>query len=88
MHDILFEHQTALDDYHLVSYARAAGIDTALFEREMAAHIYAPRVREDFESGVLSGVKGTPTFYINGVRHDAAHDEETLLVALQEAGAR
>ena len=88
MHDILFEHQTALDDHHLVSHARAVGIDTALFEREMAAHIYAPRVREDFESGVLSGVKGTPTFYINGVRHDAAFDTATLLAALQEAGAR
>jgi len=87
MHDVLFEHQDALDDRHLVGYARALGLDVARFEDEMATHIHAPRVREDFQSGVLSGVNGTPTFFINGVRHDGGSDLETLLAALQEAGA-
>jgi protein-disulfide isomerase len=42
-------------------------------------------VREDFRSGVSSGVNGTPTFFINGVRHDASYDAETLLAALERA---
>jgi protein-disulfide isomerase len=88
MHDTLFEHQRALDDQHLMQYARALGLDIERFEREMAAHIYAPRVREDFMSGVRSGVNGTPTFFINGVRHDAGFALETLLAALRDAGAR
>jgi protein-disulfide isomerase len=88
MHDTLFENQQALDDVSLVTYARALGLDVERFEREMAAHVYAPRVREDFVSGVLSGVNGTPTFFINGARHDGSWDAESLLEALQEAGAR
>ncbi|HWE62710.1 MAG TPA: thioredoxin domain-containing protein [Chloroflexota bacterium] len=87
MHDTLYEHQDALDDLHLLAYAQTLGLDTERFAREMAAHVYAPRVREDFLSGVLSGVNGTPTFFINGVRHDGGYDFETLLAALQDAGA-
>lgn len=83
MHDVLFEHQDALDDRHLVGYARALGLDVARFEDEMATHVHAPRVREDF----MSGVNGTPTFFINGVRHGGGFDLETLLAALQEAAA-
>jgi protein-disulfide isomerase len=88
MHDMLFEHQTALDDPHLLAYADALDLDIPRFEYEMAEHIHAPRVREDFMSGVLSGVNGTPTFFINGVRHDGGYDLESLLAALQDAGAR
>ena len=87
MHDLLFEHQDALNDDHLRSYARALRLDTGRFDREMAAHVHAPRVREDFESGVESGVNGTPTFFINGVRHDGGYDLNSLLAALAEAGA-
>ncbi|MDB5059861.1 MAG: oxidoreductase [Chloroflexi bacterium] len=88
MHDTLFEHQRALDYPHLLSYARALGLDIDRFEREMAAHIHEPRVREDFLSGVLSGVNGTPTFFINGERYSGSYDYATLLLALHEAGAR
>ena len=48
---------------------------------------HAPRVREDFMSGVRSGVNGTPTFYVNGERHDDSYDPETLLAALERAKA-
>jgi protein-disulfide isomerase len=86
MHDHLFEHQRALDDGHLIGYAVALGLDTGRFERDMTEHAYAGRVREDFMSGVRSGVNGTPTFYINGVRHDDSYDLDTLLAAIERAG--
>src|SRR5215472_9124701 len=83
MHDFLFEHQQALDDTHLVHYAVALQLDRGMFEREMAERVYVNRVHEDFLSGVRSGVNGTPTFYINGVRHDASYALETLLAAIE-----
>ena len=49
--------------------------------------MHAERVREDFMSGVRSGVNGTPTFFINGARHDDWYDLETLLDALERAAA-
>jgi len=85
MHDMLFEHQRALDEPHLVQYATAIGLDVARFEMDMAAHTYADRVREDFISGVRSGVNGTPTFFINGQRHDGSYDLKGLLAALELA---
>jgi protein-disulfide isomerase len=85
MHDYLFEHQQALDDAHLVHYAVALHLDEETFKREMTTHVYTNRVREDFLSGVRSGVNGTPTFYIDGVRHDASYALETLLAAIEAA---
>jgi len=85
MHDTLYENQEALDDGALVEYAAAAGLDAAKFTNEMAKHAHAARVREDFMSGVRSGVNGTPTFFINGVRHDDSFDFETLLNAMEQA---
>jgi protein-disulfide isomerase len=82
MHDMLFEHQDALEDEYLLVYAAAIGLDVDRFERELLAGKYAPRVREDFLSGVHSGVNGTPTFFINGRRHDGSYDLETLLEAI------
>jgi protein-disulfide isomerase len=84
MHDTLFEHQQALDDVHLLQYAVALRLDTDRFVREMTEHMYVARVREDFLSGVRSGVNGTPTFFINGVRHDGSYDLETLLAAIED----
>jgi protein-disulfide isomerase len=87
MHDTLYEHQNALDDLHLVEYAAEIGLDLPRFERDMAMHTYADRVREDFMSGVRSGVNGTPTFFINGRRHDGSYDLVSLMSALEKAGA-
>ena len=83
MHDRLFERQFALEDDHLIEYAQELGLDAARLERELAAHTYKPKVRDDFMSGVRSGVNGTPTFFINNVRHDQAWDVEALLAALE-----
>jgi len=88
MHDALFEHQGALDDRHLVEYASAVGVDAAAFEKELHAHTHKARVREDFSSGVRSGVNGTPTFFINGIRFDDSWDPDTLTEALEAAAAR
>jgi protein-disulfide isomerase len=83
MHDALFEHQSALDDRHLSAYAAAIGLDVPRFDRELSSHVHAKRVREDFSSGVRSGVNGTPTFFINGIRHDDSWDPDTLTQALR-----
>jgi protein-disulfide isomerase len=85
MHDYLYEHQQHLDDSDLHAYAEQLGLDLDRFDRDLADHTYAERVREDFMSGVRSGVNGTPSFYINGIRHDASYDYETLLSALERA---
>src|SRR5687767_1125110 len=60
MHDTLFEHQDALDVEDLVAYAKSLGLDTAKFKRDLEAPAYVKRVRDDFRSGVRSGVNGTP----------------------------
>jgi protein-disulfide isomerase len=88
MHDALYEHQRALDDAHLRRHAKDLGLDEERFDRDLSGHTYAGRVREDFLSGARSGVNGTPTFFINGRRHDASYDLETLLAALEGASAR
>ena len=85
MHDRLFEHQDALDDESLLVYAAAIGLDVDEFTRELLLGVHAPRVREDFLSGVRSGVNGTPTFFINGHRHDGSYDLQTLMAAITEA---
>jgi protein-disulfide isomerase len=87
MHDVLYENQRRLRDPDLRSYAEALGLAVERFDEELAGHVHAPRVREDFMSGVRSGVNGTPTFYVNGLRHDDSYDLETLLAALGRAAA-
>jgi protein-disulfide isomerase len=87
MHDLLYENQRRLSNQDLRGYAQSLGLDLARFDQELAEHVHAARVHDDFLGGVRSGVNGTPTFYINGVRHDDSFDTETLLVALRRAGA-
>ena len=84
MHDVLYENQDALADADLVQHAVTLGLDPARFTSELTQHIHAARVHEDFISGARSGVNGTPTFFINGVRHDASFDLETMLAAVED----
>jgi protein-disulfide isomerase len=89
MHDLLFEHQDALDRASLVEYATAVGVaDVGRFVRDLDDHRYVDRIRADLESGDASGVQGTPTFFINGVRHEGSFDSGSLLRALADAGRR
>jgi protein-disulfide isomerase len=83
MHDRLYENQSQLTGADLRAYAEALSLDLEQFDDELARHAHADRVREDFMSGVRSGVNGTPTFFINGTRHDGPLDYQTLLDALE-----
>jgi protein-disulfide isomerase len=85
MHDLLYENQRHLLDDDLRSYAQALDLDLDLFDQELAEHVHADRVQEDLMSGVRSGVNGTPTFFINGLRHDDSYGFEALLLSLQRA---
>jgi protein-disulfide isomerase len=85
MHATLFANQDALEVEDLVGYANGLALDTPRFARELAERRYAKRVREDFLGGVRSGVNGTPTFFIDGVRYDGSWELEPLERAL---GAR
>jgi protein-disulfide isomerase len=87
MHDLLYENQRRLRDPDLRDYAERLALDVERFDKELADHVHAARVREDFMSGVRSGVNGTPTFYINGTRHDDSYDVETMVAALERAAA-
>jgi len=85
MHDFLYEHQASLGDPSVaLGYAKKLGLDTQRFEREIAQHMYQKRIKDDFMGGVRSGVNGTPTFYVNGIRHDEDAVAKALIEALNQ----
>jgi protein-disulfide isomerase len=79
MHDLLFANQRILSTELFLAGAEELGLDVERFAKELSERVHAPRVREDFLSGVRSGVNGTPTFYVNGIRHNGPADVEALL---------
>jgi protein-disulfide isomerase len=86
MHDMLFENQAALEPDDLVGYAKSIGLDIKRFERDLEAGTFAKKVRDDFRSGVRSGVNGTPTFFVNGKRYEGSWaNEEAFLGSLRSA---
>ena len=85
MHDALYEPQRARGDRRLTEYAASLGLDVERWGSDMETQAHRERVRADFMSGVRSGVNGTPTFFINGRRHDGSHDLGTLLAAIETA---
>ena len=86
MHDLLFEHQDALEAEDIIGYAKSLGLDMAQFARDLKDPKTTKRVRDDFRSGVRSGVNGTPTFFINGSRFEGSWaNEKAFIHALQEA---
>ena len=88
MHDLLLDHQDALQPRDLVGYADSLGLDTRRFAADLRKHAGMAHVSEDLESADLSSVSGTPTFFINGKRHYGAYDIETLKKAVKLAKAR
>ncbi|TML06258.1 MAG: Na+/H+ antiporter NhaA [Actinobacteria bacterium] len=88
LHDLLFEHQDALQPGDLVAYAEQLGLDVERFTRDLREHAGTARVAEDVDSADLSAVSGTPTFFINGRRHHGAYDIGALSAAMRVAGAR
>ncbi len=88
MHDLMFEHQDALRVREIVGYAQELGLDVEAFKTSVKKRRGAGHVADDVESADLSGVSGTPTFFINGHRHQGAYDIPTLTRAVKLAGAR
>jgi protein-disulfide isomerase len=88
MHDLLLERQDALAFRDLLGYARELGLDIDRFSEDMRTRSGAARIAQDVDSADLSGVSGTPTFFINGLRHYGAYDIATLSAAVKAARAR
>jgi Na+/H+ antiporter NhaA len=87
MHDLLLTRQDALLRPDLLRYAAEIGIDPARFRARLDSRTGAARVAEDTDSADLSGVTGTPTFFINGRRHYGSYDITELTAAVQAAKA-
>jgi protein-disulfide isomerase len=88
MHDVLLAHQDALRPADLIGYANQLELDVERFTTALRDQAGAARVAEDVDSADLSGVSGTPTFFVNGRRHYGAYDIATLSAAVRAAGAR
>ncbi|BCJ33564.1 Na(+)/H(+) antiporter NhaA 2 [Actinocatenispora thailandica] len=88
MHDLLFDHQDELRPNDLLRYAETLGLDVEKFTADLRGRWVQSRVADDVESAQLSGVSGTPSFFINGRRHYGAYDIESLTTAVKTAKAR
>jgi Na+/H+ antiporter NhaA len=87
MHDQLLTHQDALTADDLLRYAAQLGLDTGRFTADLRRHAGEAKITEDVDSADLSGVTGTPTFFVNGKRHRGAYDIDTLADAVRAAKA-
>jgi protein-disulfide isomerase len=85
LHEQLYANQDDLDDASLASYADRVGCDPERVLRDVTTEAHAARVQEDVASGRASGVRGTPTVFINGRRHQGEWDVHSLLAAIEEA---
>ena len=88
MHDVLLDNQANLDLRDLTRYAEQLGLDAVRFSDDLHRHTGQAQIAEDVDSADLSGVSGTPTFFINGRRHLGAYDIDTLSAAIRLARAR
>lgn len=82
MFDRLYAHQRALDLPHLSRHAEQLGLDMHRFARDLETHRFLEKIRGDLHSGAISGVNATPTFFINGIRHEGPFDFDSLLAAM------
>jgi len=85
MHDLLFENQTRFSPPLFQELAQGLKLDPKELREALASEKYTAHVRSDFMSGARSGVNGTPTFFINGQRHDGPFEYEDLVAAIEEA---
>jgi protein-disulfide isomerase len=85
MHDLLFENQSHLKEAQLRRYAQLIDLDMARYDADMIDQVYLQRVREHIESGQQSGVRATPTFFINGVIHDVSFGVQSLADGIELA---
>jgi protein-disulfide isomerase len=85
MHELLFTNQPAFAPQNLITYARMLELDLDAFANDLETHRHAPRIREDFMSGVRSGVNGTPCLFINGERFEGPAEKVPLAMAIDAA---
>jgi protein-disulfide isomerase len=85
MHDLLFENQDRLSGDLYLDLAQQLQLAPEDLQRALEEGKFRARVRADFAGGVRSGVNGTPTFFINGQRHDGPFEYEDLMGAIEEA---
>jgi len=78
-HDMLFENQNRLDRHSLLAYAKALGLDPEQFKEDIDDPVVAAKIEASFESGVRSGVNGTPCLFLNGERYDGPRDANSLI---------
>jgi protein-disulfide isomerase len=83
MHDLLFEHQAHLKIPQLRGYAERLQLDMTRYTAEMDEHVYLQRIREHTQSGKESGVRSTPTFFVNGKIQDVSFGLHLLLGAVE-----
>ena len=88
MYDLLLAEQSALEEADLIARADGLGLDIERFRDDLEHHVGAGRIAEDVDGADLTGVSGTPTFFINGRRHYGAYDIDTLTRAVRAARAR
>ncbi|HVR82757.1 MAG TPA: thioredoxin domain-containing protein [Planctomycetota bacterium] len=88
MHDWIFEHQETIEDPDLLDGGKSLGLDVGKLTKDIQSQSFLSRVMEDFQSGVRSGVNGTPTFFINGVRHERGPSYEELHAGLLAAAGK
>ena len=85
MHDKLYENQERLGETLFLDLAEKLKLSTTALRQALKERTFEAHVRADFRGGVRSGVNGTPTFFINGQRHDGSFDFETLVSAIRQA---
>jgi protein-disulfide isomerase len=88
MRDLLITHQEELGVKDLLRHAQDLGLDVDAFREALRGRLGAARVEVDVESADLSGVAGTPTFFVNGRRHHGAYDVQSLSAAVIAARDR
>src|SRR5438045_4122157 len=84
MHDLIFEHQAELAADMLIDLAEELRLNRDDLRSALEGGTFTDRVKQDFMSGVRSGVNGTPTFFINGQRHDGSFDFDELSAAIED----
>src|ERR1700680_2352075 len=84
MHDALYEHQDELGPDLVMTLAKRLRLDMSRFEEDLVSRRFRDRVKRDFMGGGRSGVNGTPTFFIDGVRYDGTLDEQSLEAVLRQ----
>ena len=84
MHDIIYERQDELDEISLFGFAAEIGLKMEEFRKDIMDDVLLRKVEADFESGIRSGVNGTPTFFINGEKHNADFEYDMLVLAIEQ----